>query len=93
MAGSDHNREAYRLLFGYVGAGLQTFALAMIIISFPVAPTVVVVTLLGLFVISTVWSWRRYRTSFMMPSYTGTVIAAIWMFTVGLGAMLLGWGP
>ncbi len=93
MARSDHNREAYRVLFGYVGAGLQAFAALMIVVSIPVAPLWVVTTLFGLLAVSTVWSWRRYRSNFMMPTFTGTVMAGLWMLAVGLGAMLLGWGP
>ena len=64
MARSEHNREAYRLLFGYVGAGLQVFALLMILISFPIAPVGVVLFLLVLLVLLAVWSWRAYRTNF-----------------------------
>lgn len=93
MARSDHNREAYRVLFGYVGAGLQAFAVLMIAISIPVAPSWVIALLFGLFVVSTGWSWTRYRSNFMMPTFTGTAMAGLWMVVVGLGAMLLGWGP
>jgi hypothetical protein len=39
MPRSEHNREAYRALFGYVGAGLQVFALLMIAVSIPISPT------------------------------------------------------
>jgi hypothetical protein len=93
MAQSEHNREAYRLLFGYVGAGLQLFALLMIMISFPVAPTIVVVGLGVALVALGIWSWRVYRTNFMMPTFVGTAMAGAWMLVVGLGAMAFGWGP
>ncbi|NHZ70466.1 MAG: hypothetical protein GWP18_02365 [Proteobacteria bacterium] len=93
MARSEHNREAYRALFGYVGAGLQLFAALMIVVSIPVAPGWVIAALLGLLVLSTVWSWRKYPSNFMMPTFTGTVMSGLWMLSVGLGAMLLGWGP
>lgn len=93
MARSEHNREAYRALFGYVGAALQVFALLMIVISFPIAPTAVILGLLLALVALSVWSWRRYRTNFMMPTFVGTAMALGWMLVVGLGAMLLGWGP
>jgi phosphatidylglycerophosphate synthase len=93
MARSDHNREAYRLLFGYVGAGLQAFAGLMILISIPVAPGWVIILLGGALVVSSAWSWTRYRSNFMMPTFTGTAMAGLWMLVVGLGAMLGGWGP
>ena len=93
MARSEHNREAYRLLFGYVGAGLQAFALLMIVISFPIAPTWVVVSLLVVGVAASAWSWRAYGLNFMMPTFIGTALAGAWMLVIGLGAMLLDWGP
>ena len=93
MARSEHNREAYRQLFGFVGAGLQVFALLMILISFPIAPIGVVLGLLVVLIGLSAWSWRAYRTNFMMPTFVGTAMAALWMLVVGLGAMLLGWGP
>ena len=93
MAQSEHNREAYRLLFGYVGAGLQVFALLVIVISFPIAPTGVVLGLLVALVALSAWSWRAYRTNFMMPTFVGTAMAGLWMLVVGGGAMAFGWGP
>ena len=38
MARSEHNREAYRVLFGYVGGGVQTLAALLVLMSFPVIP-------------------------------------------------------
>ena len=93
MARSEHNREAYRVLFGYVGAGLQVFAGLMIVVSIPVTPVWVSVGLIGLLVASSVWSWLRFSSNFMLPTFAGTVSAGMWMLVVGLGAMLLGWGP
>jgi hypothetical protein len=93
MARSEHNREAYRVLFGYVGAGLQLFALMMIAISFPVAPVPVVAALAVILIVLSVWSWRVYRSNFMMPTFVGTAMAGVWMLVVGLGAMMFGWGP
>ena len=93
MARSEHNREAYRVLFGYVGAALQGFALLMIVISFPVAPTGVVVGLLLVLALASAWSWRQFRDNFMMPTFIGIAVAGLWMLVVGLGAMLLEWGP
>ena len=93
MARSEHNREAYRSLFGYVGAGLQLFALLMIVISFPIAPAGVVVALLVALIALSAWSWRAYQTNFMMPTFVGTAMSVLWMLVVGLGAMVLEWGP
>jgi len=93
MARSEHNREAYRTLFGYVGGGLQAFAALMIGISIPVAPLWVIVVLQVTLIIATVWSWRRFASNFMMPTFVGTAMSVLWMLTIGLGAMLLGWGP
>ena len=93
MARSEHNREAYRFLFGYVGAGIQAFAGMMIVISIPVAPTLAIVLLFGFLIVSTVWSWRRFPSNFMMPTFTGIIAAGLWMLVVGLGAMVYGWGP
>ena len=93
MARSEHNREAYKLLFGYVGAGIQAFAALMVVISIPVAPALAIALLAGFLVISSVWSWRKFPSNFMMPTFTGTIAAAMWMLVVGLGAMLYGWGP
>lgn len=93
MARSEHNREAYRTLFGYVGGALQAFAALMILVSIPIAPTWVIAVLLTFLIIGGAWSWRRYVGNFMMPTLIGTAAAGLWMLVVGLGAMLLDWGP
>jgi hypothetical protein len=91
MARSEHNREAYRLLFGYLGAGIQVFALLMILVSFPIAPTWLVGGLAVFVVVTSVWSWTRYDSNFMMPSLVGTMAAMLWMVLVGVGVGLMGW--
>jgi len=93
MARSEHNREAYRALFGYVGAALQVFALLMIVVSLPIAPAGVVIGLLVGTIALSAWSWSRYRANFMMPTFAGVIASVAWMLTIGLGAMLLDWGP
>lgn len=93
MARSEHNREAYKLLFGYVGAGIQAFAGLMIVISIPVAPMPAIVLLAFFLIITSLWSWRKFPSNFMMPTFTGTTSAGLWMLVVGLGAMVYGWGP
>lgn len=93
MARSEHNREAYRQLFAIVGAALQAFALFMIAASLLVAPWWVV-ALLGIGGVAlTVWSWRRFKTNFMMPTIAGTVLSVVWMVVIGVGFGLLGWSP
>jgi hypothetical protein len=93
MTRSEHTREAYKVLFGYVGAGIQLFAGLMILVSIPVSPPLAIFSLALFLVASSVWSWRRFPSNFMMPTFTGTISAGLWMLVVGLGAMLLGWGP
>lgn len=91
MARSEHNREAYRALFGYLGAALQLFALLMIVISFPVAPAWVVLGLLALLIVAGIWSWRAYASSFVVPAVVGVVVAVVWMVVVGLVAVWWEW--
>ncbi|MCZ7532575.1 MAG: hypothetical protein M5U23_04060 [Acidimicrobiia bacterium] len=93
MARSEHNREAYRALFGYVGAGLQAFAGLMIVASIPIAPLWLVVTLLVLLVVGAAWSWKQYTTNFMMPTFIGTALAIGWMVGIGVGVGIAGWSP
>lgn len=91
MAGSEHNREAYRLLFGYVGAGLQALAALLVLVSFPVAPLWLVVGLLGFVGVSSWWSWRRFVSNFMMPTFIGILQAVLWMLLIGVGVGVMGW--
>ncbi len=91
MARSEHNKEAYRLLFRYVGAGLQALAVLLLLMSFPVIPTGLFVGLLVFAALSTWWSWKRFATNFMMPTFIGTAQAILWMLLVGVGVGILGW--
>jgi len=92
MTQSEHNREAYRLLFGYVGAGLQALAALLVMVSFPIAPVWLVVGLL-VFVAGTSWrSWHRFEANFMMPTFAGTLQLVFWMLFIGVGVGILGWG-
>ena len=91
MARSEHNREAYRTLFGYVGAGLQAFAGLMILASFPIAPLWLVVSLLGVLVVLSAWSWKKFGSNFMMPTFIGTLLAIAWMLGIGVGVGILDW--
>jgi hypothetical protein len=91
MARSEHNREAYRLLFGYVGAGLQALAFLLVVMSLPVMPIWLFWTLTIFIVLTAVWSWKRYATNFMMPTFIGSAQAIAWMLLVGVGVGVLGW--
>jgi len=93
MARSEHNREAYRSLFGYVGAAVQLLAITLIVISFPVAPSWVVLVLLIATVGGCAWSWRSFQRNFMMPTFVGLAGSCAWVLVIGLGAAILGWGP
>lgn len=91
MARSEHSREAYRALFGYVGAGLQVFAGLMVLISIPIAPAWLIGTLLVVLVVGAAWSWRVYGRNFMMPTFVGVVAATAWMIAIGVGVGIFGW--
>ena len=91
MARSEHNREAYRLLFGYVGAGLQALAGLLVLVSIPIAPWWLIVGLLLLIVLTSTWSWRRFGSNFMMPTFAGAAQSVLWMLLVGVGVGILGW--
>lgn len=91
MARSEHNREAYRLLFGYVGAGLQVLAAILVLMSFPVMPMWMFLGLGAFNVLTAVWSWQRYASNFMMPTFLGALQAVAWMFLVGIGVGIMEW--
>lgn len=91
MARSEHNREAYRLLFGYVGAGLQVLAAILVFMSFPVVPMWMFWGLVMVIMLTAVWSWRRFASNFMMPTFVGALQAVTWMLLVGVGVGVLEW--
>lgn len=93
MARSEHNRDAYRQLFGIVGAALQAFALFMILASALVAPWWVVVVLAVIGIGASAWSWRKFSGNFMMPTFVGIVLSVVWMVVIGVGFGFLGWAP
>lgn len=78
-------------MFGYVGAGLQVFAGLMIAVSIPIAPPWLVGALVVFLVIAGAWSWRRFGSNFMMPTFVGTMAAVAWMVAIGVGVGVLGW--
>ncbi len=92
MARSEHNREAYRILFGYVGAGLQALAALLVVVSFPISPLWLVVGLLLVVAGTTWWSWKRFPGNFMMPTFAGTLQLVLWMLLMGVGVGVMGWG-
>jgi hypothetical protein len=91
MARSEHNRDAYRLLFGYVGAGLQILAAILVFMSLPVMPMWMFWGLLTVIVFTAIWSWRRFASNFMMPTFVGAVQAVAWMLLVGVGVGIMEW--
>jgi hypothetical protein len=91
MARSEHNREAYRLLFGYVGAGLQALAALLVLMSFSVVPTWLFAGLLFFVALTSWWSWKRFDANFMMPTFVGTAQSVLWMLFVGVGVGIVGW--
>jgi hypothetical protein len=91
MARSEHNREAYRLLFGYVGAGLQALAALLVLVSFPVIPMWLFIGLLVFIPVTAWWSWQRFPSNFMMPTFVGTAQSVLWMLLVGVGVGIVGW--
>jgi len=65
----------------------------MISISFPIAPIGVVLVLLVVGIAGSMWSWRAYRTNFMMPTFVGIAASVLWMLVIGGGALIGRWGP
>ncbi len=80
----DHTPEAYRALFALIGAGLQFTALVFILASWLVAPWWVVVGLLGVWLVTTVWSWLGWPKRVWLPTATGTVVAVLWIAALAL---------
>jgi hypothetical protein len=79
MSSDEHNPEAYRQLFAIIGGGLQVTSLLFILASMLVAPWWVVVMLAGVWLGSTVWSWRAFANTLWAPLVAGTVVAACWI--------------
>jgi len=80
----DHTPEAYRALFALIGAGLQFTALVFILASWLVAPWWVVGGLLGVWLVTTVWSWLGWPKRVWLPTATGTVVAVLWIAALAL---------
>ncbi len=91
MARSEHNREAYRLLFGYVGAGLQVLAAILVLMSLPIMPIWMFWGLATVYALSAFWSWKRFASNFMMPTFVGSLQAVAWMLLVGVGVGIMEW--
>jgi len=78
----EHTPEAYRTLFGLIGAGLQATALLLIGASALVAPGWVVGTLLVVWVVTTVGSWRGFGERSWLPTASGTLVLVLWMVAI-----------
>lgn len=78
----DHSPEAYRTLFGLIGAGMQVVALMLIAASALVAPAWAVVALGAIWLVAGVWSWLGFSRRAWLPTAVGTVVAVLWVAVV-----------
>lgn len=78
----EHTAEAYRTLFGLIGAGLQATALIFILASALVAPWWVVGALMAIWVLTTVLSWRGWGERTWLPVASGTLVAVLWILAI-----------
>ena len=79
MSSAEHTPEAYRSLFGLIGAGLQITALVFILVSALVAPLWLVALLFGFWLLTTVWSWLGFQRRAWLPTAAGTIVAVTWI--------------
>lgn len=79
-------------MFGYVGAALQVLTAVLIVVSVPIAPPWLVMGLLVFVGVTSWWSWRRFASNFMVPTFVGTTQSVLWMVLVGVGVGIYGWG-
>lgn len=78
----EHTPEAYRTLFGLIGAGLQATALLLIGASALVAPGWVVAALLVVWLVTTVVSWRGWGERNWLPTAAGTLMLVLWIAAI-----------
>lgn len=78
----EHTPEAYRTLFGLIGAGLQATALLLIGASALVAPGWVVTALLVVWVLTTLASWRGWAERSWLPTASGTLVLVLWIAAI-----------
>jgi hypothetical protein len=78
----DHSPEAYRALFGLIGAGMQVTALILIAASAPVAPAWAVGALAAVWLVTTIWSWVAFSRRSWLPVAVGTLVAVLWVAVI-----------
>lgn len=78
----DHSPEAYRALFGLIGAAMQAMALVLIVASSLVAPAWAVVALGAIWLVVALWSWVGFSRRAWLPTAAGTMVAALWVAVI-----------
>jgi len=86
----EHSPEAYRLLFGIVGAALLVVVGVFIGASALVAPAWVVVVLGVLWIIGVAASIVTWKTRMWVPVLVGTVLALLWIVLLTIGTVAEG---
>lgn len=79
----EHTPEAYRTLFGLIGAGLQATALLLVLASAVVASGWVVVALLVVWLVTTIASWWEFGERSWLPTAAGTLVLVLWVAAIG----------
>lgn len=83
----EHNPEAYRLLFGIVGAALLVVVGVFIVASALVAPVWVVVVLGVLWIAGAALSVIAWKQRMWVPVLVGTVLALLWIVLLTVGTV------
>lgn len=78
----DHSPEAYRTLFGLIGAGMQVTALILIAASALVAPAWAVAALGAVWLVGAAWSWIGFPRRAWLPTAVGTMVAVLWVVVI-----------
>ncbi len=81
---TEHRPEAYRLLFGLVGAAMLGLVLVFDLASLLVAPGWVVALLLVLWILGAGVSLRAGRERAWVPLLVGTGLAVVWIVALTL---------
>lgn len=83
----EHNPEAYRLLFGIVGAALLVVVGVFIVASALVAPAWVVAVLGVLWIVGAWVSLVTWKQRIWVPVVAGTVLALLWIALLTVGTV------
>jgi len=79
MAGDEHNPEAYRVLFGLVGAGFMALLLVLMVASALVISIGWVALLVVVWLAAAVLAVRSWPARPWFPVLAGTVLAVVWI--------------